>query len=356
MLSRFHDRFFIIEMAQEVSTLPYKNVIITGTAGFIASHLARFLVRKYPRTQFYGIDKMSYCSDVERMTEYIDDDNFTFIPIDCCNAESVSAILRLYDIDCIIHLAAYTAVDMSFNDSVIYSKNNVVGTHVLLECARQYGKIKRFIHMSTDEVYGPTESPADEQTLFAPTNPYAATKAAAEMICQSYIRSYKMPIVITRANNIYGPFQHDEKVIPRFMTQMLSCEPITIHGGGDVVRNFLHVDSFCNAYDKIIHDGIEHEVYNIGTDFEISIKDLAHKMKYELRHNPVLFNKLTDEQKRWIEQPDDIVIVHVPDRIFNDTRYALNIDKIRALGWDDDYDFNEYLVDVMLNHMRRNRQ
>lgn len=340
-------------MAQEVSTLPYENVIITGTAGFIASHLARFLVRKYPRTQFYGIDKMSYCSDVERMADYIDDANFTFIPIDCCNAESVSAILPLYDIDCIIHLAAYTAVDMSFNDSVIYSKNNVVGTHVLLECARQYGKIKRFMHMSTDEVYGPTESPADEQTLFAPTNPYAATKAAAEMICQSYIRSYKMPIVITRANNIYGPFQHDEKVIPKFMTQMLNCEPITIHGDGNVVRNFLHVESFCEAYDKVIHDGIEREVYNIGTDFEISIKDLAHKMKYNLQHESRLYNKLTDEQKQWIKQPDDAVIVHVDDRIFNDTRYALNIEKIRALGWDDQYDFDAYLIEVMLDHIRR---
>lgn len=340
-------------MTQMLPSLPYKNVMITGTAGFIASHLAKFLVRKYPQTQFYGIDKMSYCSDVERMAEYIDDANFTFIPVDCCNADSISAILKLYNIDCIIHLAAYTAVDMSFNDSVVYSKNNVVGTHVLLECARQYGKIKRFMHMSTDEVYGPTESPADEQTLFAPTNPYAATKAAAEMICQSYIRSYGMPIVITRANNIYGPFQHNEKVIPKFMTQMLNCEPITIHGDGNVVRNFLYIDSFCAAYDKVIHDGIEHEIYNIGTDFEISIKDLAYKMKYEMRHNQWIYNKLTDKQKQWINQPDDTVIVHIADRIFNDTRYALNIEKIRALGWDDQYNFDVYLAEVMLDHIRR---
>ena len=201
-----------------------------------------------------------------------------------------------------------------------------------------------------------TESPADEQTLFAPTNPYAATKAAAEMICQSYIRSYKMPIVITRANNIYGPFQHDEKVIPKFMTQMLNCEPITIHGGGNVVRNFLHVESFCRAYDKVIHDGVEHEVYNIGTDFEISIKDLAYKMKYEMKYNAVLYNKLTDKQKHWLNQSDDAVIVHVDDRIFNDTRYALNIEKIRALGWDDQYNFDKYLVEVMADHIRRTQQ
>lgn len=341
-------------MTANDKTLPYKSVMITGTAGFIASHLAKYLVRKYPETQFYGVDKMSYCSDMERMSEYINDNNFTFIPIDCCNAESVSSILRLYAIDCIIHLAAYTAVDMSFNDSVVYSKNNVVGTHVLLECARQYGKIKRFVHMSTDEVYGPTESPADEQTLFAPTNPYAATKAAAEMICQSYIRSYKMPIVITRANNIYGPLQHDEKVIPKFMKQMLNCEPITIHGNGKVVRNFLHVDSFCEAYDKIIHDGIDHEVYNIGTDFEISIIDLAYKMKFNMRHESRLFNMLTEEQKAWLSRPDDDIIVNVEDRIFNDTRYALNIDKICSLGWKDIYDFDTYLIDVMESYIKAN--
>ena len=328
--------------------------MITGTAGFIASHLAKYLVRKYPQTQFYGVDKMSYCSDVERMADYIDDANFMFIPIDCCNAESVSSILRLYDIDCIIHLAAYTAVDMSFNDSVVYSKNNVVGTHVLLECSRQYGKIKRFIHMSTDEVYGPTESPADEQTLFAPTNPYAATKAAAEMICQSYIRSFKMPIVITRANNIYGPFQHEEKVIPKFMKQMLDCKPITIHGNGKVVRNFLHVESFCEAYDKIIHHGVDHEVYNIGTDFEISIIDLAYKMKFNMRHEQSLFNMLTDEQKQWLMRPDDEIIISVEDRIFNDTRYALNIEKIRSLGWTDEYDFDRYLIDVMRSYVKNN--
>lgn len=339
-------------MPPETSTLPYNNVLITGTAGFIASHLAKYLVRKYPGSQFYGVDKMSYCSDVDRMEEYIDDANFTFIPIDCCNAESVTAIFTMYNIDCVIHLAAYTAVDMSFNDSVIYSKNNVVGTHVLLECARQYGKIKRFIHMSTDEVYGPTESPADEQTLFAPTNPYAATKAAAEMICQSYIRSYKMPIIITRANNIYGPFQHNEKVIPKFMTQMLNCEPITIHGDGNVVRNFLHVESFCEAYDKVIHHGIDHEVYNIGTDFEISIIDLAHNMKTLMESESRLFNELTPRQQRWISQPVEKVIIHVDDRIFNDTRYALNINKIKKLGWQDECDFRTGLIDTMLQHIR----
>lgn len=340
-------------MSKNEVILPYSNVMITGTAGFIASHLAKYLVRKYPRTNFYGIDKMSYCSDIERMAEYIDDENFTFIPADCCDAGVISTILRLYDIDCIIHLAAYTAVDMSFNDSVIYSKNNVVGTHVLLECARQYGKIKRFIHMSTDEVYGPTESPADEQTLFAPTNPYAATKAAAEMICQSYIRSYKMPIVITRANNIYGPFQHNEKVIPKFMKQMLECQPITVHGNGNVVRNFLHVESFCEAYDRVIHDGIVHEIYNIGTDFEISIIDLAHKMKHNMRHESALYNKLTDKQKDWLNQPDDTIIVNVEDRIFNDTRYALNIDKIRALGWEDTYSFDIYLIEAMASYIKQ---
>ena len=340
-------------MAEIESTLPYNNVIITGTAGFIASHLAKYLVRKYPKTQFYGIDKMSYCSDIDRMAEYIDDENFTFIPMDCCNMEAVSTVLKMYDIDCIIHLAAYTAVDMSFNDSVIYSKNNVVGTHVLLECARQYGKIKRFIHMSTDEVYGPTETPADEQTLFAPTNPYAATKAAAEMICQSYIRSYKMPIVITRANNIYGPFQHEEKVIPKFMKQMLNCEPITIHGDGKVVRNFLHVDSFCEAYNRIIHDGIDHEIYNIGTDFEISIIDLAHKMKYLMKNEHVLYNRLTDKQRDWLFHSDDEIIVKVEDRIFNDTRYSLNIDKIRLLGWEDDGNFDVDIIEVMLSYIKK---
>ena len=329
-----------------IDRLPYKSVLITGTAGFIASHLAEYLVRKYPDTNFIGIDKMSYCSNYENMREYIDDANFTFIPADCCDAVIIANILMMHQVDCIIHLAAYTAVDMSFGDSGIYSKNNVVGTHVLLECARQYGRIKRFIHMSTDEIYGPTELPADEQTLFAPTNPYAATKAAAEMICQSYIRSYKLPLIITRANNIFGTRQYDEKVIPRFMSQLLNCKPITIHGDGNVVRNFLYVINFCNAYDKIIHHGKDHNVYNIGTDFEISIKDLAHEMVHLLRYTN-LNDLLTDEQRMWLNGDENTIITHVKDRVFNDTRYALNIDKVKSLGWSDDNDFIPALQQVM---------
>lgn len=161
-----------------------------------------------------------------------------------------------------------------------------------------------------------------------------------------------MPIVITRANNIYGTWQHEEKVIPKFMKQMLNCTPITIHGNGSVVRNFLHVDSFCEAYDRVIHDGLVHEIYNIGTDFEISIIDLAHKMKYNMRHEPRIFNMLTNEQKQWIMRPDDDIIINVEDRIFNDTRYALNIDKIKSLGWNDTRDFDSGLIDTMLHYIR----
>ena len=160
-----------------------------------------------------------------------------------------------------------------------------------------------------------------------------------------------MPIVITRANNIFGTRQFDEKVIPKFMKQMLECKPITIHGNGKVVRNFLHVSSFCEAYDKVIHHGKIHEVYNIGTDFEISIIDLASKMKFYMRHEPVLFNKLTKAQQEWLDQGDDTVIVNVDDRIFNDTRYALNINKISQLGWKDECDFDLLLIDTMLQYI-----
>lgn len=334
--------------------LDYKNVVITGTAGFIASHLAEYLVRKYPKTNFFGIDKLSYCGSIHNMDTYISLPNFKFFKADICDEKFISKLYSENNIDCVIHLAAYSAVDMSFENSMVYTKNNVEGTHVLLESAKNYGKIKRFIHMSTDEVYGSTIEFVKENTPFNPTNPYSATKAAAEMLCLAYINAYKLPIIITRANNIYGTRQYDEKVIPKFIHQILNCTPITIHGTGSVLRSFLHIQDFCRAYDLILREGKLNEIYNIGSEFEITIKELAERIIKYMRDISRLRDKLTNDEKKWLDNAGDgnnNLITFVPDRIHNDTSYHINCDKLKSLGWETKIKFSDGIINCISGYI-----
>jgi UDP-glucose 4,6-dehydratase len=252
----------------------------------------------------------------------------------------VANILAIYQIDTVIHFAAQSHVQNSFDDSLQYTADNVVGTHTLLEACRKYGKINRFIHISTDEVYGESmltenEEKKHEGSVLCPTNPYAATKAAAELIAKSYYHSFKMPIIITRGNNVYGPNQYPEKLVPRFIQQLLEGKSVTIQGDGSNVRALLHVNDVCSALKLVLEKGTIGEIYNIGSDDhqEFSVLEVA-KILIEKIHGTN-----DDEYKKWIS--------YIEDRPFNDKRYYISNQKVKDLGWEIKTEFDVGIDDLI---------
>ena len=239
----------------------------------------------------------------------------------------MSLILSTYKVDVILHFAAQTHVDNSFGDSFEFTKNNILGTHVLLESVRcQAPNLVRFIHVSTDEVYGEvfaSDPACKEESIMAPTNPYAATKAAAECLVMAYHKSFNLPTIITRSNNVYGPYQYPEKACSKFICQLWRDDPIYIHGDGSNSRRYLYAADVANAIDIILHRGQVGETYNIGTHFEITNLELA---TYLVRR--FAFMRARDPA---LELPR--VIRHVEDRAFNDRRYEVDFGKLKKLGW-----------------------
>uniref|UniRef100_A0A6C0I9Y1 NAD(P)-binding domain-containing protein n=1 Tax=viral metagenome TaxID=1070528 RepID=A0A6C0I9Y1_9ZZZZ len=296
------------------------NLLVTGGCGFIGSNFINYFGKKYPDTLIVNIDAMYYCANENNVTLK---NNYKFVRGNIQSADLVSHILEEYSITHVIHFAAQSHVQNSFDDSLKYTMDNILGTHTLLECCKSYSKIIKFIHVSTDEVYG--ESVDDdlkhESSVLIPTNPYAATKAGAELVAMSYIKSYKLPIIITRGNNVYGPNQYPEKLIPRFIQQLKNNQPVTIQGDGSAQRSFLHVDDTCSAFETILLNGIVGEIYNIGTNVGES--------EYSVLEIATILIKL-------IKGPDSVVedfIEYIPDRPFNDSRYFISNQKLKNLGW-----------------------
>uniref|UniRef100_A0A0A9F468 NAD(P)-binding domain-containing protein n=1 Tax=Arundo donax TaxID=35708 RepID=A0A0A9F468_ARUDO len=300
---------------------PYKpkNILITGAAGFIGSHVAIHIIKKYPEYNIIILDKLDYCSNLKNLLPVSSSPNFKFIKGDIASADLVNSLLVTEKIDTIMHFAAQTHVDNSFGNSFEFTMNNVYGTHVLLEACRLTGQIKRFIHVSTDEVYGETDEDAvvgnHEAVQLLPTNPYAATKAGAEMLVMAYGRSYDLPVITTRGNNVYGPNQFPEKLIPKLILLAMRGKPLPIYGDGSNIRSFLYCDDVAEAFDVILHRGEVGHVYNIGTKSERTVLDVA---KDVCRH----FNL---EAEKFVQ--------FVVDRPFNDRRYFLDDAKVKKLGW-----------------------
>ena len=250
----------------------------------------------------------------------------------------VNYLLEENNITHIIHFAAQSHVQNSFEDSLQYTKDNILGTHTLLECCRKYGKIKKFIHVSTDEVYGESmndvnEKHKTEHSVLCPTNPYAATKAGAELIAQSYIHSFKMPIIITRGNNVYGENQYPEKLIPKFIKLLKEDKKVTIQGDGSNVRGFLHAYDTARAFEFILEKGKVGEIYNIGCDEkdEYTVMEIA-KMLIKLI-------KKTEDYDKWIS--------YIEDRPFNDKRYYISNQKLKDLGWNISINFSKGLEELV---------
>jgi len=294
------------------------NVLVTGGCGFIASNFLNIMKERYPEIKFVNLDKLDYCSNMFNVKPGVS----TFVKGDICDEDLIGYLIKQYDFDSVFHFAAMSHVDNSFNEPKKFTLNNAYGTHVLLDKFREIKPNVEFIHFSTDEVYGEsnTDVPFTESTgILKPTNPYAASKAAAEMIVQSYIDSYKMNIKTIRCNNVYGPNQYPEKLIPKFKLALRNGEMCTIHGfkSANIKRAFMHVNDVVDAVEIVWKRGNPGEIYNIASDDEISVLDVTKLI--------IKINKNTEEYHRWI--------TYVDDRPFNDSRYYISSDKLKSLGW-----------------------
>ncbi|CAM0949088.1 unnamed protein product [Alopecurus aequalis] len=312
-----------------MATYEPKNILITGAAGFIASHVANRLVRSYPHYKIVVLDKIDYCSNLKNLNPSRSSPNFKFVKGDIASADLVNFLLITESIDTIMHFAAQTHVDNSFGNSFEFTKNNIYGTHVLLEACKVTGQIRRFIHVSTDEVYGETDEDAvvgnHEASQLLPTNPYAATKAGAEMLVMAYGKSYGLPVITTRGNNVYGLNQFPEKLIPKFILLAMRGLSLPIHGDGSNVRSYLYCEDVAKAFEVVLHKGEVGQVYNIGTLKERRVIDVASDICKQFG---------LDTKK---------VIKFVDNRPFNDQRYFLNDQKLKKLGWSESTSWEEGL-------------
>jgi dTDP-glucose 4,6-dehydratase len=315
-----------------------KNLLITGGCGFIGSNFINYYFYKNDNVNIINLDAMYYCANENNINEDIrNSSRYFLIKGNLCSIDLLNHLLVNYNIDHVIHFAAQSHVQNSFEDSLKYTYDNILGTHTLLESCRKFGKIKKFIHISTDEVYGESmlsdEEKKNEQSILCPTNPYAATKAGAELIANSYRYSFKMPIIITRGNNVYGPNQYPEKLIPRFIELLKNNKKVTIQGDGKNVRAFLHALDVAKALELIMENGVIGEIYNIGSDEdkEYTVLEIAHILIHLIKN--------TDKYDDFIE--------YIEDRPFNDKRYYISNEKVKNLGWIIEKDFIEGLKELI---------
>ena len=331
MIPHIKDSVRQIMVEYKINSLPKKNLLITGGCGFIGSN---FINRFFPKNNvntLVNIDAMYYCASEENIMEEIrKNPSYMFKKGNICDYGFIEKILTENEITHVIHFAAQSHVQNSFDDSMQFTYDNILGTHTLLEACKKYGKIIKFIHVSTDEVYGESmntieESHKTEHSILCPTNPYAATKAGAELLAQSYNHSFKMPIIITRGNNVYGPNQYPEKLIPRFIQLLKDGKKVTIQGDGTNVRAFLHANDAAAAFETILEYGEIGEIYNIGCDdgMEYSVLEIAKIL--------IKLIKKTEDYDEWIE--------YMEDRPFNDKRYYISNQKLKDLGWEIKEDF-----------------
>jgi UDP-glucose 4,6-dehydratase len=289
------------------------KIVVTGGCGFIGSHVAEHLREVFPDGHLTILDKLTYAADADNVSHLVNRNGVRLVVGDICDFDLCRRVVRGADL--VVHLAAESFVDNSFGDPLTFTVTNTLGTHTLLEACR-LAEVPRFIHVSTDEVYGEVlRGQVGEDAPFNPTNPYSASKAAAEMIILGYLKSYRQPIIRVRANNIFGIRQYPEKVIPKFCLSLVCGRKLTIHGNGAHRRHYLHAQDFAAAIALLIDKGVEGEVYNVGSDDEYSNLEVA-----EIVCD--VFGRDYREET-----------VFVQDRPFNDRRYSISSERMRNLGW-----------------------
>ena len=294
------------------------RILVTGGLGFIGSNFIQHILKTTVH-EIINVDKCDYMARERNVTEQA---RYTYIRGDITEQYHMTHIFREHQPDVVVHFAAQSCVTKSFDLAFQYTQDNVLGTHVLLETAKEYGKLTRFIHISTDEVYGEvgTAITSCETAPLNPSNPYSASKAAAELYVRAYSNAFKLPCIITRGNNVFGPQQYPEKVIPLFITQILNGKSATIHGDGATRRNFIHVDDVSRAVELILLEGEIGKTYNIGSQHEYSVTEIYEKIKTAMGRG-------TSE---CVKDP----------RAFNDSRYCIDSSELRKLGWSETLDFD----------------
>lgn len=314
-----------------------RNILITGGAGFIGSHLVRLIVNKYPDYHVFNLDKLTYAGNLANLADVEDKPNYTFIKEDICNFDSVKAIFEENEIESVIHLAAESHVDRSIEDPFSFVQTNVLGTLSILQAAKEYWKNdfdgKLFYHVSTDEVYGTLGRDGFfvETTPYKPHSPYSASKASSDHFVRAFHDTYGLPIVVSNCSNNYGSYQFPEKLIPLFINNIRQNKPLPVYGKGENVRDWLYVEDHARAIDVIFHEGKIGETYNIGGFNEWKNIDLI----------KVLIKVVDKELGRPVGTSENL-ITYVKDRAGHDLRYAIDSSKLKnELGWEPSLQFEE---------------
>ena len=301
-----------------------KNILVTGAAGFIGSAFVRYMVAKYPHYNIIAFDKLTYAGNLANLAPVDDEENYRFERGDIADRETVQRVLKQYDVDTVVNFAAESHVDRSILDPDAFVHTDVVGVYILLDEGRKHG-LERFVQVSTDEVYGDIhEGFSKEDDNFLPNSPYAASKAGGELMVRAYHVTHGMNTVVTRGSNTFGPYQYPEKLLPLFITEALDEKSLPLYGDGMQVRDWLFVEDHVTGIDVALHKGEPGEAYNVAGENQQHNINVV-KMMLELLGKP------------------ESLIKHVPDREGHDRRYAMNCDKLRALGWQRQYDFESAL-------------
>ena len=308
-----------------------KNLMVTGGAGFIGSNFVRYMLEKYPDYSILVFDKLTYAGNLDNLKDVEERfrGRYAFVKGDICDAEAVEQAIREHRIDTIVNFAAETHVDRSITEPDAFIKTDVYGTYVLLEAARKFG-LERYHQVSTDEIYGeiPEGYRSKEDDPPRPRSPYSASKAGAEHLVHAYFVTYGVPVTITRGSNNIGPYQYPEKVVPLFITNALDDEPLPLYGDGLQKRDYQYVLDHCEGIDVVLHKGEIGQAYNLGTGVETP--------------NIVMAKKIL----QLLGKPESL-IKHVKDRPGHDRRYAMDVSKIKALGWQSRHTFDEALEETV---------
>ncbi len=309
----------------------YMKILVTGGCGFIGSHFLRYMMNAYPDDSFICLDALTYAGNKNNIKDLLEDSRLTMIEGNIRDASFVETLFATYKPDIIVHFAAETHVDRSITGPQVFLETNIIGTGILLDACLRYG-IRRFHHVSTDEVYGalPLQGGSlfTEQSPLLPSSPYAASKASSDLLVLSYYKTYGLPVTISRCSNNYGTHQYPEKLIPLMIQKALQGESLPVYGDGSNIRDWIHVVDHCRAIDVILQKGTVGEVYNVGASEEIP--------------NIKLVKQILDVLGKSYE-----LITYVPDRLGHDLRYAIDSSKLEILGWKPEYTMEETLQGIV---------
>jgi len=309
------------------------KILVTGGAGFIGSNFIRHLMSSHPGYKIVNVDTLTYAGNLDNLRGIDTDLRYTFVKGDICDSNLINTILEKHEIDTIVHFAAESHVDRSIADASVFVRTNVLGTHTLLDAARRHA-IRKFIHISTDEVYGSIpEGSFKETDILTPSSPYSSSKAGSDLLALSYFTTYNLPVIVTRCTNNFGPYQYPEKLIPLFVTNLIDGKKVPVYGTGKNIRDWIHVNDHCRAVDFLLHKGKTGEIYNIGGGSEKTNLEITEKILELLRK-------------------DESMIEYVTDRPGHDFRYSLDCSKLRSLGWKPGYSFEEGLQDTVTWYMQ----